>query len=245
MLTASRVLPFPPVIVCLFFISGCSPLPTSSQVADTNPMGPLRPHGFSTKALRLSTEDYDELEDKVTTIVPRRGLTDVRPPQRCNYDPCLEGQISCSVLRESTKCSCPGHTLHNQAPEAPNLRSVSWNGSDVVIQWCAPYSYVTTYLVTVGDQQQQIFGKEKRSGGLGILENIAEVCVVAVNGIGSSPGSCMMYHPRDSSLPLTAGLIGGALGFLLLLLLAVLLWRHKRQRKQEASISMRDTADTQ
>ncbi|XP_034463065.1 LRRN4 C-terminal-like protein [Hippoglossus hippoglossus] len=245
MLAASRVLPFPPVIVCLFFISGCSPLPTSSQVAGTNPMGPLRPHGFSTEALRLSTEDYDELEDKVTTIVPRRGLTDVRPPQRCNYDPCLEGQISCSVLRESTKCSCPGHTLHNQAPEAPNLRSVSWNGSDVVIQWCAPYSYVTTYLVTVGDQQQQIFGKEKRSGGLGILENIAEVCVVAVNGIGSSPGSCMMYHPRDSSLPLTAGLIGGALGFLLLLLLAILLWRHKRQRKQEASISMRDTADTQ
>ncbi|XP_053297354.1 LRRN4 C-terminal-like protein [Pleuronectes platessa] len=245
MSAASRVGPFPPVIVCLFFISGCSPLPTASQVAGTNPMGPPRPHGFSIEALRLSTEDYDQFDDTTTTLVPERGLPDVAAPQRCNYDPCLEGQVSCSVLRASTKCLCPGHTLHNQAPEAPDLRSVSWNGSDVVIQWCAPYSYVTTYLVTVGGQQRQIFGKEKRSGGLGLIETIAEVCVVAENESGSSPGSCMMYHPRDSSLPLKAGLTGGALGFLLLLLLAVLLWRHKRQRKQEASISMRDTADTQ
>nr|XP_019941170.1 PREDICTED: leucine-rich repeat neuronal protein 4-like [Paralichthys olivaceus] len=242
MLAASRDLPFPPVIVCLFFISGCSLLPTASQVTSTNPMGPLKPHGFLTEA---STADYDRLEEEVTSTDSRRVPPARGNSQRCNYDPCLEGQISCAVLADSTGCLCPGLTLHDQAPEAPTLKSVSWNGSDVVIQWCAPYSYVTSYLVTVGDQERQNFGKDKRSGVVGIIENIAEVCVVAENNSGTSQGSCMMYHPRDSSLALKAGLIGGALGFLLLLLLAILLWRQKRQRKQEASVSMRDTAEIQ
>ncbi|XP_070773506.1 leucine-rich repeat neuronal protein 4 [Enoplosus armatus] len=243
-MAASRDLPFPLVIVCLALIRGCAPLPTPSRVAGTHPVSPLRPRWFSTEALVLPPDDYYE-DDTVTPILPKRVSPVEGTLTRCNYKPCLEGQIPCADLAASTGCLCPGFTLYDVAPEAPNLKSVSWNGSEVVIQWCAPSSHVTAYIVTVGGQERQTFGKDQRSGGVGDIDHISEVCVVAVNDAGDSDGSCLMFQPRDSSLPLKAGLIGGALGFLLLLLLAVLLWRHKRQRKQEASISMHDTAETQ
>lgn len=235
--------PFPLVIICLVFIRGYCPLPTPSQVAGMQPMRPLRPRGFSTEALVLPGEDYYQFEDTVTPVAPNRVSPDGGAFKRCDYNPCLEGQTPCPELSASTGCFCPGFTLYNEAPETPKLKSVSWNGSEVVLQWCAPYSYVTAYIVTVGGQERQKLGKDRRSGALGDIEHIEEVCVVAVNDAGDSDGSCMMYHPRDNSLPLKAGLIGGALGFLLLLLLAVLLWRRRRQRKQEASISMHDTAE--
>ncbi|XP_018548160.1 LRRN4 C-terminal-like protein [Lates calcarifer] len=237
-MAAGRGLPFPLVIVCLLFIRGYSPLPTTSRATGTNPVGPLL-----TKAHLLSTEDYDDLYGKTT--VPNRVSPDGGIPKKCNYNPCLEGQISCRDLAAATSCSCPGSTLHDVVPDAPFLRSVSWNGSDVVLQWCAPNSYVTHYIVTVGGHEWQQFGKDRRNVALGDIDHIAQVCVVAANDRGNSEESCKMYYPRDNSLPLKAGLIGGALGFLLLLLLAVLLWRCKRQRKQEASISMHDTAEAQ
>lgn len=234
MMAASRALPFSLVIVCLVLIRGYSPLPM-------NPMRPLRPLGFETEALLLSSDDYTVLEDTVTPI-----LDNTVPPvegtfKRCDYDPCRENQMSCADLISSTGCSCPGFTLHNEPPLAPTLTSVSWNGSEVVIRWCAPYSYVTEYVVTIGGQEKKKFGKDQRSGGVGDIDHISEVCVHALNDAGHSQ-SCKMYQPRDNSLPLKAGLIGGALGLLLLVLLAVLLWRHKRQRKQQASISMHETA---
>ncbi|XP_070700142.1 leucine-rich repeat neuronal protein 4 [Pempheris klunzingeri] len=236
-MAASRDLPPPLVIICLVLIRGYSPLPTTSGVEGPNPTRPLMPHDFP-------TEDYEQLDDTVTPVIPKVVSPVGGSFQRCDYNPCLESQVPCADLIASTGCWCPGFTLHNMAPEAPNLKSVSWNGSQVVVRWCAPYSYVTAYVVTVGGEDRQSFGRDKRSGGVDNIDHIAEVCVIAVNDAGES-GSCMMYRPRDSSLPLKAGLIGGALGFLLLLLLAVLLWRHKRQRTQEASISMHDTAETQ
>lgn len=183
------------------------------------------------------TEDYNQFDETVTTTTSPKGPTQGRRPQRCDYNPCLENQISCYDLSASTGCSCPGLTLHDVAPEAPRMKSVSWNGSEVIIQWCAPYSYVTSFAVTVGGEETQRLGKDQRSAALGDIDHITEVCVLALNDNGSSHGSCRMYHPTDSSLPLKAGLIGGALGLLVLLLLGVLLWRHRRQRKQEASIS--------
>lgn len=242
-MAASRDLPFPLLIVCLVLIRGYSPLPTTSGVAEMNPMAPLRPRGFSTGALVFSSEDYDEY-----TITPISSNTVSRNSgtlKRCDYSPCLENQVSCSVLSTSTGCLCPGFTPQSEAPEAPDLRSVYWNGSEVVIHWCAPYSYVTGYIVTVGGQEKRKFGMDFRSGSLGDIDDISKVCVVAVNDVGESDESCMTYEPRDSSLPLKAGLIGGALVLLMLVLLAVLLWRHRRQRKQQASISMHDTAETQ
>ncbi|XP_073336197.1 LRRN4 C-terminal-like protein [Pagrus major] len=237
-MAASRGLPVPLVIVCLVLIRGYSPLPTTSGVPA---MAPKTPTGDS-----LSTEDYRDYEGQTDAPI----LPDTLPPlggtlTRCNYDPCLESQVSCAVLKAKTGCLCPGFTSQRQAPEIPNLRSVSWNGSEVVIHWCAPYSYVTAYIVTVGGKERQRFGGDRRIGGVGDIDEGSEVCVAAVNDVATSKESCEVYQPRDHSLPLKAGLIGGALGLLLLLLLAVLLCRHKRQRKQQASISMRETAETQ
>lgn len=243
-MAASRDLAFPLVIVCLLLIRGYSPLPTTSQAAGRNPTGPLTPPGFAIEAFLLSSDDYTQYDDPVTLTPHNRVSPHGRTLDRCVYDPCLETQTTCADLAALTGCLCPGFTLHNVVPEAPLLKSVSWNGSEVVLQWCAPHSYVTAYTVTVGGEDKQTFGKDRRSGGVGDVEHITEVCVVAVNDAGKSKGSCLMYQPGDSSLPLKAGLIGGALGFLLLLLLAILLWRHRRQRKQEASISMHNTAET-
>lgn len=240
-MAASRVPPFPLVIICLLLIRGSFSLPTTSGLTGK----PQDPSGSSTKDLWPSTEDYNNLEEEVTPIAPIGVSQQGGIPQRCNYDPCREGQVSCAALAAANKCLCPGSTLHNVPPEAPSLKSVAWNGSQVVIKWCAPNSFVESYRVTVGGQERQTFEKGQRSGTVGDLDHIAKVCVIAVNDSGASDESCLMYHPRDTSVALKAGLIGGALGFLLLVLLAVLLWRHRRQRKQEASISMQDTAGAQ
>ena len=204
-----------------------------------DPTRPLTPRGFSPEDDVLPPDDYYDdttlTEITLSTVSPNTGT-----PGKCKYKPCVDNQIPCPA-----GCLCPGFTPYNVVPEAPSLISVSWNGSQVEIQWCAPYSYVTGYSVTVGGEERRRFRKEQRRGGLGDIDHISMVCVVAVNDAGDSKGACSMYRPRDSSVAVKAGLIGGALGFLLLLLLGVLLWRHKRQRKQEASCSMHDTSETQ
>ncbi|KAM9846965.1 LRRN4 C-terminal-like protein [Aulostomus maculatus] len=239
-MAASRDLPFPLMITCLLLIGGLPP--TSSRATGTDTVRLLRPRGFTPDTQVLPSDDYYDSEDPVTTVPPKKSNG---PSKRCNYDPCLDNEPSCQQLGVFTGCLCPGSTLSLDAPEPPHLKTVSWNGSEVVIHWCAPYSYVKAYIVTVGGKEWQRFSSKRRRGGVGDIEPITEVCVIAVNNAGASDGSCMMYQPRDNNLPLTAGLIGGALGLLLLLSLAVLLWRHKRQRKLEASISMRDTAESQ
>lgn len=246
-MAAMRDLPFPFVLICLVFIRGYCPLPTTSEVPGIHPTRPFREREALSKAFEISPEDYsvDEDDETVTTILPSIRSPDGGGFQRCDYKPCSENQTPCSEMRAATGCLCPGFTLNNVPPEAPRLISVSWNGTEVVLHWCAPNSDVNKYVVTVGGRDRKTFGQEQRRGTLGDIDNIAEVCVIAVNDAGESPASCLMYQPTDNSLALKAGLIGGALGFLLLLLLAVLLWRHKRQRKQEASISMHNTPETQ
>lgn len=229
-MAASTGLPVSLMIVCLVFIRSFLFLPTTP--------GDVKAHW-------LNTEDYSQYEDYVTTVLPRtpaRGEGTLKP---CDYKPCLEDQVPCSQLAASTRCLCPGFTLNNQVPDAPDLRTVSWNGSEVVVRWCAPNSYVTAYHVTIGSKERKRFGKDQRSGGVGTIEDVTKVCLVAVNDAGESQASCKMYQYRDSSLSLTAGLIGGALGLLLLILMIVLLWRHRRQRRQQPSITMHNTAETQ
>ncbi|KAK5858461.1 hypothetical protein PBY51_002598 [Eleginops maclovinus] len=241
MMAAIRDLPFPLAIICLVLIRGYRPLPTTSQVPGTYPMSPETPHMIST----FPSHDYPDEEVTDTPLTDSRGTPHGKIAEQCNYKPCLEDQTPCAELAASTGCLCPGLPLYNEAPESPTLISVTWNGSEVVVQWCAPHSHITAFNVTVGGEQRQTFGKNRRKGGVGDIEHMSEVCVVAVNDAGTSQGSCLMYQPRDRSLTLLVGLIGGALGFLLLLLLAVLLWRHRRQRKQEANISMHNTTETQ
>ncbi|XP_047462053.1 leucine-rich repeat neuronal protein 4 [Mugil cephalus] len=241
-MTAFGDLLFPFVISCLLFIRGYYPLPAGLEDTGMETMRPLQPDGVSTKALEFPlANDYD-YEDH-TTSAPI-GLSTPRGTfRKCDYNPCLENQIPCTEQAASTGCLCPGFTLHNTIPEKPILRSVSWNGSEVIVSWCAPSSHVTAYVVTVGGQERQKFGGDKRSGAAGKVDDLEEVCVVAMNDAGESGGSCRMYEPRSRSWPLTAGLIGGALGLLVLVLLAVLLWRHKRQRKLEGIISTDNTIE--
>lgn len=233
MMAASRGLPVPLMIMCLVFFRGFSFLPTTSGHA-----------GISPKAPWLTPEDY-ELEEDVSTVSPRTRAPVVGPLKPCDYKPCLENQVPCAELAASTRCLCPGFTLHTEIPDEPDLRSVSWNGSEVVVRWCAPNSYITAYHVTVGGQERRRFGRDQRSGGVGAIEDVSQVCLVAVNNAGASRASCKMYRNGDSRLSLRAGLIGGALGLLLLTLLLVLLLRRKRQRKEQAAVSMHEAAGAQ
>lgn len=230
MMAAGRGLPVPLTIMCLVFIRGFSFLPTASEHAVMLP-----------EASWFTSEDYSD-GDEITTVPLRTRAPDVGTLKLCDYKPCLENQVPCAELSASTGCWCPGFTLHNQVPEEPDLRSVSWNGSEVVLRWCAPNSYITEYQVTVGGAERKRFGKDQRSGGVGTIEDVSKVCLVAVNDAGQSRASCKMYQHGGSRLSLRAGLIGGALGLLLLVSLLVLLLRRKRQRKEQAGVSAQQQA---
>lgn len=220
----------PIMIICLLRTSFS--LPTTSQPLEFDPLEAVTLLGSPTEGFVIVPEDYGYLDYTSTTSVPK-----IPTNERCDYKPCLDDQPSCYELSTTTGCLCPGFTLNNMPPIAPDLRSVTWNGSEVVVKWCEPLSFVLEYVVTVGGQEKHTFGREKRSGNVGQVENVVQVCVSAVNDSGESDASCVMYQPEDRSLPLTVGLIGGALGLLLVLLLVILLWRRRRQRKQEADIS--------
>ncbi|KAG7236695.1 hypothetical protein INR49_000589 [Caranx melampygus] len=175
-MAASRVLPFPLVIICLLLIRGSSSLPTTSGLTGR----PQSPNGSSTKGPFFSTDgDYDSSEETVTPISPVGVSQQGGIPQRCNYDPCREGQVSCASLAATNNCLCPGSTLYNVPPEAPTLKSVAWNGSQVVIKWCAPNSFVKSYQVTVGGQERQTFEKGQRSGTVGDIDHIAKASAPA------------------------------------------------------------------
>ncbi|XP_008425950.1 leucine-rich repeat neuronal protein 4 [Poecilia reticulata] len=210
--------PFPLVIACLLSIRGFSPL--SSAGTGEPPRNPVIP-----------TEDYDILDEISTPTM----TTSTGTLPRCDYHSCRENQTPCEDLAASHGCSCPGFSLTTVQPDDPSLRSVTWNGSAVVVHWCAPYSYITSYVVTVKGGEKQIVKKDQRITTLKQIDHKAEVCVVAVNDVGESGPSCKEYTPASNSLPLAAGLIGGALGLLLLILLVVLLCRRRTQKKREAA----------
>uniref|UniRef100_A0A672G2S4 Uncharacterized protein n=1 Tax=Salarias fasciatus TaxID=181472 RepID=A0A672G2S4_SALFA len=224
-------------------LNSLCPLPAATQVPGTRPSRPVKPRGFPLDAATRPPDAYYD-DETVTPIVPKAASPEARTDQHCAFSPCAENQTPCSELAASTGCLCPGFTLHNAAPLTPDLRSVQWNGSEVVLRWCAPYSHISSYVATVGGRQRRTFEEGRRSGSLGRVDHISQVCLFAVNDGGESDASCKMFYPRDRSLPLTAGLVGGALGLLLLVLLAVLLWRHRKQRKQEASISAHNAAES-
>lgn len=224
-------LPLMMMMICLF--RTLNSLPTTSQPPEFDNLDAVTLLGSPTEGYVHVPEDYGYMDDATTSSVPIIIPTN----ERCDYKPCLDDQPSCYELSVTTGCLCPGFTLNKIAPEAPSLGPVAWNGSEVIVKWCEPLSYVSEYVVTVGGQEKYRFSREKRSGSIGQVDNIAQVCVSAVNEAGESAASCVMYQPEDRSLPLTVGLIGGALGLLLVLLLGVLVWRRRKQRKQEADIS--------
>ncbi|XP_041706123.2 leucine-rich repeat neuronal protein 4-like [Coregonus clupeaformis] len=233
--------PPPLIILILALLNGSSSFAAPSDVSETNYTDtlPLRPSGRMYKMLELySDDDYDPNWDtNPPPPSPSRGTN----LQSCDYDPCRELQTPCAQLAASSGCLCPGVSGPQVAPEPPDLKRLSMEGSEMVIQWCAPSSVVTHYEVVVGALEPLVFGEDQRSGVVREVGQGVEVCVVAVNDAGFSERqrrSCTMYEPPgDSSLALKAGLIGGALGLLLLLSLAVLLWRHRALRKADARIT--------
>lgn len=225
-----------PLAIIIFLGIDISALPMTSLPPDIDPLEAVTLLGSPTEGFVLVSEDYEDYTvAPATPFVPKNG------GEKCVYNHCLENEPPCFELATLTGCLCPGLTLHNVPPEVPELESVIWNGSDVIVKWCAPLSFITGYVVTVGGQEKHAFGSESRSGSIGEVENLVQVCVSAVNDAGESHASCTMYEPTETSVPLKVGLIVGFLGLLLLLILVVLVWRRRRQRKQEANISLGDT----
>ncbi|XP_056141284.1 leucine-rich repeat neuronal protein 4 [Lampris incognitus] len=229
----------PLVIIFLALLKGYASFTTPPQGPGTDPTSSSRPRGSLGREQRFTTEDYyNSVDDTFPTdsVSPQN-----RKVELCDYDICLEMQFTCVQLSSSTGCLCPGISLG--VPEAPVLKRVSREGSEVMIWWCAPYSHVTSYTVTVAGEERGKFGEGQRRGSVGVVDHGAEVCVVAANEAGVSKGSCRVYQSRHNE-SLKAGLIGGALGFLLLFSLAVLLWRHRMRRKSESRISTQEVAYT-
>ncbi|XP_041750093.2 LRRN4 C-terminal-like protein [Coregonus clupeaformis] len=239
-MSANKDCPPPLIILLLALLNGSSSFAVPSDVSGTNHTAtlPLRPRGHMYNQLEFS-DYYDEFTDPPSQPPP--APSQATNPQPCDYDPCRELQPPCAQLAASSGCLCPGVSGPHVAPEAPYLKRLSMEDAAVVVQWCAPLSFVTHYEVVVGALEPLVFGEDQRSGTVKEVGQGAEVCVVAVNNAGVSKrqrGSCTMYEPPgDSSVALKAGLIGGALGLLLLLSLAFLLWRHRARRKADARIT--------
>ncbi|XP_029107267.1 leucine-rich repeat neuronal protein 4-like [Scleropages formosus] len=167
-------------------------------------------------------------------------------PELCDYDPCRDQQRPCAELSELSGCRCPGLSGQDEPPEAPFLQMLTQEGPGVLVQWCAPPSYVLQYKVLAEGHEPVVLGSLFRRTSLPHLEPGARVCVEAVNLAGTSgetASSCARYEPSgDGRLALKAGLVAGGLGLLLLLsLLGLLLWRRRSGRKSGARGPARDS----
>ncbi|XP_026113583.1 LRRN4 C-terminal-like protein [Carassius auratus] len=182
-------------------------------------------------------DDYDEENSKTTRTPQSPGVTTSRVIRRpCDYDPCVVQATPCDKISAETGCLCPGLTGPEERPEAPELREVKLDRSgEVFVHWCAPRSIVTHYEVSLKDGSKQlVFSEYLRNGSLPGVKVGEMVCVAAGNKAGLSEKSCARYEPpQPDQAAVSAGIIAGCVGFLLLLLvLAVVLWRRRTCRKE-------------
>lgn len=190
-----------------------------------------------TRVRIIAVEDDYEEPNSATTVGPRSPRSTITHaiPHICDYDPCVAQTTPCTEISAKTGCLCPGLTGSERKPKAPELRELKLEQSgQVVVHWCAPYSTVTHYKVTLkgGDEQQQIFGEYLRNGAVPGLKFGETVCVSAENEAGVSEESCAQYEPpKLDYAALISGVIGGVIGILVLTLVAVFLWRRKSCRK--------------
>ncbi|XP_062392534.1 leucine-rich repeat neuronal protein 4 isoform X2 [Sardina pilchardus] len=186
------------------------------------------------------SEDYGDLYNPPTMAFTARPPGPTRLPEPCYKDLCQDLPAPCAQLAAETGCSCPGVSMGPRAlPEAPSVK-VFWRaGAEPEVRWCAAHAQQTVYRVLVGGQLVESFDDLKRSMVVAGLSAGTEVCVQAVNEVGASAPRCEAYKPpkKGASLAVMVGLIVGALGLLLLVTLAVLLWRHRSRRKDGARVS--------
>ncbi|XP_077087304.1 leucine-rich repeat neuronal protein 4 isoform X2 [Siphateles boraxobius] len=203
---------------------------SSSSQNDTRPRSPLN--------------DYSDYEEN-TTEPTSSSTSEVPEFHPCDYDMCVEQQQTCKELAAVTPCLCPGLSPRDNPPSPPRLSHLTQqDDKGVLVHWCAPTSIITHYIVLVKGKDKVIdkeikVQERKRAVVLRDVAAGALVCVKAVNiaGISTENGqSCATFEPQhsDSGLALKLGIIGGVVGLVVLLILALLLWRHKTLRKSTA-----------
>ncbi|GAA6225315.1 LRRN4 C-terminal-like protein [Lates japonicus] len=189
-----------------------------------------------------SDEDDADDDHSPPPIVPFSARVPLTR-ELCQYDPCSEKQEPCEHLSSRTGCLCPGLSGADMPPHAPRIQALlpvneGDNRGKVEVQWCAPSSVVSGYIVVVeGSNRYTLeFGDALRQGLVGSLEVGTKVCVEAKNKAGhSTPSdfSCMRYdHSESSDHKLLAWVIGGGVTLLLLVIVAaVTLWKLKMCQK--------------
>ncbi|KAK2911916.1 hypothetical protein Q8A67_004049 [Cirrhinus molitorella] len=212
---------------------------SSSSSSSQNATGPRFPPS-------RGSDYYSEYDD--ITIEPLSSSSTVSEvaPSYCDYDLCVEHQQTCQQLLEATGCLCPGLSSGFTPPSPPHDLSltISQDGKMVEVTWCAPTSIVTHYIVWVKgndkvmDRKVQV-EERKRAAVLKDVEVGARICVEAVNKGGASTEddrTCVTFEIENpnSGFALKMGIIGGVVGLILLLLLGLLLWRHKTWQKSTA-----------
>ncbi|XP_067263297.1 leucine-rich repeat neuronal protein 4 [Chanodichthys erythropterus] len=232
--------------VILLLLINFLDLSSSSSSSSSSSQNATRPRSHPSE----ETDDYSVHED-ITTEPPSSSSTTSEDTVEgfCDYSLCVEHQQTCAELAAVTGCFCPGlERLH--APSPPTLSYLTQQDDNgVLVHWCAPPSIVTHYKVLVKgkdrDMDREIQVEEKkRKTALRDVAAGALVCVVAVNKIGVSAEnqqSCATFKPKQSvsGLALKLGIIGGVVGLIVLLILALLLWRHKKQRESSARTETR------
>lgn len=196
-------------------------------------------------------KDYDKDHSSAPKVTSATKITVLQnAPKLCKYDSCSEKQEPCGNISERTGCLCPGISPANMPPNAPRINALLPinEGKDkgkVEIQWCAPSSVVTKYIVVIeeGGEDALEFQAFSRRGLVRSLEAGVKVCVEAVNNAGHSTASdfsCQRYDPpNNSDQNWLAGLIGGGVALLVLLIIVpIIVWRYQMSQKAK-----RDSAD--
>lgn len=229
-----------------------SPLMHSQLHADAS----TSPPPITRKKIKLLTNlhfgntDYDyEDHSLLPEVLPSAKSPRLYTGVACDHDPCLEGQESCEAMKAKTGCLCPGRSGANESPHAPRIRALlpiteGKNTGKIEVQWCAPHSVVSSYKVIVeGNEEYEQFGAESRRGLVESLAVGTKVCVEAVNDAGSSSPSefsCKRFERPDSSdHSLLAGVIGGGVTFILLLVIVAVVFCRKKicQKTKRESVN--------
>uniref|UniRef100_A0A8D2P8S0 Leucine rich repeat neuronal 4 n=1 Tax=Zosterops lateralis melanops TaxID=1220523 RepID=A0A8D2P8S0_ZOSLA len=191
--------------------------PQTSPPQPSSPRSSAPPEPAPTMPPPHYTDDYDYEEPAKETPVQTAHVA-------CDYNPCRHLQKPCRELQNVSKCLCPGTLREDEIPAPPRLREVTEiTDSSAQIRWCAPYSVVHSYELTLHAQDS-----EERHF---VMDNICptarqytlydllpfttyHICVTASNKVGSSlttgqesPGnSCTSFKTKPSYKCVFAGL---------------------------------------
>ncbi|XP_035383220.1 leucine-rich repeat neuronal protein 4 [Electrophorus electricus] len=220
------------IVILVFTSAVTSPSPRTAT---------LRPGGLPFPLHeKLQDVDYENLSEEPVSL-PAPTPNPSAP--HCDYNSCRDQQEPCLLMAATQGCVCPGSTGPLERPEPPHLFRLWREGpGSVLVHWCAPASNVTSYHVRVeGQEGQREVGVMSRVMDLGEVQEGAEVCVQAVNFAGVSEPtsySCTRYEPHssESTLALKLGVICGVAVLVVVLALALVLWRLRTHRNSRARV---------